>query len=282
MNIKTANFININCLINNEAHVWIIDKDNPNTPVLKIDKTDFDLFMKGLFIVHNLVITYNGKDVFINPDLYEKLKNVSKLKKIPITNFRFSLHELLNVNNENFTISISSIKHLINSDNTNYLILDRQYNKDTKIVKDTIAKLKENGIAISNIYTLNDGFITNYDNDKYIYHIQKILIQHFFGFKLSNGKLDNEHIEQFNVINLFDSKFYITDIRNGINRTIRDFIQRNENIKPIITDVIKEDKPILYTHKTNNNQLNKLETDSVRLEYISFFKTFEQFNYYNK
>ena len=49
----TAHIFDIDVLLTTESKPWIIDKNNPNIPLLKLEKSDFNLIKNDVFKKQN-------------------------------------------------------------------------------------------------------------------------------------------------------------------------------------------------------------------------------------
>ena len=45
--MNNSKFLDIDILVNVENKAWIVDKNNPNVPIYKISKSDFNLIKSG-------------------------------------------------------------------------------------------------------------------------------------------------------------------------------------------------------------------------------------------
>ena len=77
-----GHIFDIDTLISVDSHPWIVDKNNPNNPLMKISKTDYNLFKNGVYKKQGNKIEYNGKTYWLPSDVFEKLKVIAKKNKI--------------------------------------------------------------------------------------------------------------------------------------------------------------------------------------------------------
>ena len=73
-----AFFFDINTLITTNSKVWIVDRDKPNKPILRITKSDFNLIKKGVYKKDNIKFEMQGESYWISKDLFEQIKIKSK------------------------------------------------------------------------------------------------------------------------------------------------------------------------------------------------------------
>ena len=69
-----SHFFDIDTLIKLENQAWVVDKNNPNIPIMKISKSDFNLIQNGIYRKQNNKIEFNGKLFWLPTELVNKLK----------------------------------------------------------------------------------------------------------------------------------------------------------------------------------------------------------------
>ena len=98
LNNSRSFFFDIDTLVDINSHAWIVDKDYPNDPILRISRSEFNLIKNGIFKSSNNKIKFNDIEYYISNDMYNSIKYlISKSKeKRNISNLAISLFEFLN------------------------------------------------------------------------------------------------------------------------------------------------------------------------------------------
>ena len=76
-----AQFIDLDIILKTESKPWIVSKDNPNIPIMKMNPHDFKIFQSGIYRSHNNKIEFNGKTFWLSTDFMNKVKLASKKHK---------------------------------------------------------------------------------------------------------------------------------------------------------------------------------------------------------
>ena len=69
-----AHFFDLDTILRIDNKVWIIDKKNPNNPIMKISQSDFNLIKKGVYKSQNSQLYFNGVNYWIPETLLNELK----------------------------------------------------------------------------------------------------------------------------------------------------------------------------------------------------------------
>ena len=91
-----AHIFDISTLIQISGKVLIVSKKNPNTPILKIDQSDFNLIKKGVWKKTGTTLRISDTDYYITNDLFESIKIKCKKMNLNITDLSFSMQEFMN------------------------------------------------------------------------------------------------------------------------------------------------------------------------------------------
>jgi len=205
--MKSSHFFDIDTILTVDNKVWIIDKNNPNIPIMKISQSDFNLIRSGIYRSQNSKIDLNGKSYYFPKEIIGKLKIKCKNHKSDISNLSFSMQEFLNkevIENIDYDINLQNIIHLKNTNDDIYFICSKnnKINYET-IIKKIEDKLKENGLIIKNYYFISETFF-NRNEDDIAYKKVKLLIQHLIGFKTNVDKFIDEPIDKYDEVRFYD------------------------------------------------------------------------------
>jgi len=276
-----SHFFDIDTLIKLENQAWIVDKNNPNIPILKISKSDFNLIQSGIYRKQGNKIDFNGKTFWLPTELVNKLKIKAKTYKTEFSNLAISLQEFLNkdiIEEMSFELNLSVISELKNKTDDIYIICSKQTKRNYQSLIDKFEeKLKEQGLKVKNFYFISDNFY-NIDKDEVNFKKMRLLLQHLIGYKTDGNKFIDEEITRYDQVSFYDNNYDTLKITDDINGLLEVVLS---NTDKGLKDVIKEDiidyKPILLVNKINDNHYNKTETKKIILSLSTLIKTFESF-----
>ena len=276
-----AHFIDIDIVLNTDSKPWIIDKSNPNIPLMKMETSDFDLFKSGILRSQNNKISFNGKDFWLSNDFMNKLKIKSKRNKFDISNLGISMQEFLNpdvIENIKFDVDISLFRPIINTNDDIYIICSKNKKSNfEKQISKLEEKLEEIGLKVKKYYYISETFY-NKDEDRIAYLKSKLLIQHLLGLKTDGDRFTNEEIENYNQITFYDDDLKSIQICRDINTVLEKLLLKTDNnIKIIVKDKIKNDDNFILIKEYTHNKSFKFKEYNVQLEYSNIIKSFEGF-----
>jgi len=277
-----SHFIDLDILIKNDSKAWIVDKSNPNIPILKIDNSDLSVFKSGILKSQNNKMSFNGKTFYLSNDFMNKLKSKVKKHKSDISNLGISFQEFLNpelIENVKFEIDLSILKNIVNTNDDIYIFCSKNTKEN---FKSQILKLEEEfekiGLKIKNFYYLSETFF-NKDEDKMAFIKNKIILQHLVGLKVDGDKFIDENIDEYSEIFYYDDSSLSTKLSLDINEIFEKFTMNTEkSIKESIKLKVQNSDKILNIKEFTNNKANKFKESSVQLEFSNLIKSFENFN----
>lgn len=241
-----------NILVNFERKVWVIDKNNPTVPLMKIKESDYNLILSNIFQKQNYKISYNGKKLYLPKKIAEKID-------IPLEDVGLSLREFI----DKEYIDYSDVK-------INFNIFNHLRNKKVKIIllsnkllENSMDELKENineqlntiGLEIEKIYYINKNI---HVEDKNLMYVLNILLKYTLGIDIDIDEnkfiLDSEQAmgrcfyydEDMNIIN---SLKYINEHFNTY------YMNSSEDVQKTI-----EDGKHVYLSLITPNILNLFKT----------------------
>jgi hypothetical protein len=276
-----AHFIDIDIILNTDSKPWIIDKSNPNIPLMKMETSDFDLFKSGILRSQNNKISFNGKDFWLSNDFMNKLKIKSKKNKFDISNLGISMQEFLNpdvIDNIDFKLDLSLFNPIINTNDDIYIICSKNKKSNfEKQISKLEEKLEEIGLKVKKYYYISETFY-NKDEDRIAYLKSKLLIQHLLGLKTDGDIFTNEEIDNYNQITFYDDDLKSIQMSRYINIVLEKLLLKTDNnIKIIVKDKIKNDDNFLLVKEYTHNKSFKFKEYNVQLEYSNIIKSFEGF-----
>jgi len=276
-----AHFIEIDIVLKTESKPWIIDKLNPNIPIIKLEVSEFNLFKSGIYKAQGNKISFNGKVFWLSNDFMNKLKVKSKKHKVDISNLGISMQEFLNpeiIENIKFDIDISLFRPIINTNDDIYIICSKNTKSNfEKQISKLEEKLEKIGLKIKKYYYISETFY-NKDDDEISYLKSKLILQHLLGLKSDGNKLSNEKIEDYNQINFYDDNLKSIQMCKDINNILEKLLlNTDKEVKTLVKDKIKNNDNRLLIKEFTHNKANKYKEYNVQLEYSNLIKNFENY-----
>lgn len=277
-----AQFFDLDTLIKLENKAWFVDKTNPNTPILKISQSDFNIIKSGIFRKQNNKLDFNGETFWLPQGLYDKLKVKVKNYKIDISNIGISLQEFLNkgiIDDMNFEFTLDNINVFKNSLDDIYIICSKQTKSNYEsIISKLEEELKENGIVIKKFYHISENFY-NQKNDDIKYKKIKLLLQHLIGYKTEVDKFIDEEISRYDIVNFHDNNYDTLVIADQVNDLLNILMNKTDDgLRSVIKEDIKMYKPVLVVNQISDNYYNKVSSKKINIGASNIIKTFEGFN----
>ena len=141
--MRQGHFFDLDVLINIDNKVWVINKMKPSVPIIKLDRSEFNLIKKGVYRKYNQTLVVNGSSYFISEDLMNTIKIRCKNMKCDITDLAFSMQEFMNpsvIENVDFEINFQNFQHLKNTRDDIYVICSKNSERNYTSI---INKLKD-------------------------------------------------------------------------------------------------------------------------------------------
>ena len=280
-----AHFFNIETLVKLDQYCWIVDKQNPNIPIMKISQSDFKLIKSGIYKKQGNKVEFNGYEFWLPDDMSNKLKVKLKITKSSLGNIGISMQEFLNkdiINDIKPKFLLDNILHLKNKNDDIYIITSKQTKKTYQDVLEKLSeKLSEEGIKIKNLYYLSENFYNQKDDD-IKYKKIKLLLQHLIGYRTEVDKFIDDEITQYDTIYYYDDKYDTLKMIDDTNPILKMIIDNTEDgLKSVVKEDLKQNTPILIVNQVSNNSVNKVQTKKLSIEYLNFIKTYEMFRLLN-
>jgi hypothetical protein len=279
-----AHFFDIDTLIKIDNKVWIVDKTNPNIPIIKISTSDFNLIKNGVYKSQGNKVDYNGQSFWLPTDIFNKLKVKLKLNNGNLGNIGISMQEFLNkdiIDNIDFKINLDNISHLKNKTDDIYIICSKQNKKNYETVLNKLEeKLKEEGLKIKNFYYISETFY-NQNDDDIRYNKIKLLLQHLVGYRTHINKFTDEEITRYNTVHIYDNQYDTIKIVDEANQILKSILKKTDDgLKSVIKEDISEYRPVLIVNQMTDNELNKRIIKKITIDYSNLIRTFESFKLY--
>ena len=278
-----SHFIDLDIILKAESKPWIVSKENPNIPILKIDLADFKTFQSGIYRNQNNKIEFNGKTFWLSNEAMNKVKLAAKKYRADLSNLAISMQEYLNpqlIENIPFQIDLSVFNSIINTDDDIYIICSKNNKRNyEKQIQKLEEDLKEKGLKIKNFYYISETFMNRNEDD--ISHLKvKLILQHLIGLKTEVDKIVNEEIKDYTQITFYDDSKSAIELSKRINNVLESLLMKTEkDVKLKVKDKIKNMENVLVVKEYTHNKSKKFLETIVQLEYSNVIKNFESFNF---
>jgi len=249
-----------------DTRAWVIDKNNPNKPLIRLSKEESTYILSGIYKNEEQMIEYNGKVFWISEDMFNKIKK--KRKSLELGDLGISFIEKTNPEYyKKVTFFIENIRHLMGKEDIDIGILSARHSVDNdnevlKVLKD---KLLELGLEISKFYYTSDSFVSRNSNKTNIEKM-KVLLEHMVGFHIEGDHFVPIKQNFYPEVHFYDDENQNINIANDIQPFLEQYLKNSDDeVFERISKTIGEKNPVLYTHLITNNQLNRFETTEVKL-----------------
>lgn len=245
---------------------WVIKKDNPSKPILKLKSGELSSILSGVYINDEIDIDYNGKKYWINEDLFEKIKK--RKPNITKEQIGISFYEYIDPKYyDNLKFYKENIRHLIDVKDIDIGILSARFSdeKDKKLLNILKKELDNIGLDIEKFYYVGDHYLPNVNTDINI-RKSNILLEHLVGYHIEKNKFVPIKQDLYKEVYFYDDEPHNIYVANNIQETLDEYLQNtdDETHKRVIYN-IKNNKPILYTNLITNNHLNRFKTIKIEI-----------------
>jgi hypothetical protein len=260
------------------SSIYIIDKNKPQKPLMKLSMDEFNLIKNGVYIKDNIVLDYNGSRYFISEELFERIKKKSKSENIERFGISFiDFVDKQRLNNAKIDFLLDNIEHLRNNTTDKVAILTGRSNKRnlSDILNKLRIKLEDMGISLYKIIFVGDRFLP-YTTDYVSYKKVENLIEHLIGFKVEDGKFTQTKQDWFQDVYFYDDDIKNINNANNVLDIISDIILNTEDksLLNIIKDRLSDNKIRLINNLVTNNELNRFSTNVIDIDPIIVFSDY--------
>lgn len=252
-----------------KSDIWLIDKNKPAVPILKISPIEFALIKNGIYIKDELSIDYNGEIFFISKDMVERVQR--KYRNMRLSSLGISYNEYFNediLNDKDVKLLLDNIKHLIGKNiEIGVLTARSDRKKHSTLLNKLRLKLKEYGLEINKIYFVSESIRAIGFMDKVIYDKNKVLLEHLIGLTIEDKHFVPIKKEAYDKVHFYDD--VKSNFLNANNlQDYFDFLVRNSDDECIeyINNRIKNNKILLINNLVSNNVVNPFETNIIELK----------------
>lgn len=251
-----------------KSDIWIIDKNKPSEPILKISPIEFALIKSGIYTKSDILIEYNGESFFISTDMMERIQR--KRKNVRLLNLGVSYSEFFDdeiLNKKDVQLLLNNIKHLIGKNiEIGVLTARSDRKKHATLLNKLRLKLKEYGLEIDKIYFVSESIRVIGYQDKVVYDKNKILLEHLVGLTIDDNHFIPVKKELYNKVYFYD------DVKSNFMNVNKlqeyfDFLVRNsdDDCLEFINNRLEINTLTLINNLVTNNELNPFESSVIKL-----------------
>jgi hypothetical protein len=257
-----ANFIDFNAIVSIlDIGVRIVDKNDPDHVLSKIDLSDFEILKSGVFRGSNREINTHSGRYWASEEFYEKLKRICDRNKIYMQDIEFDLSEFDKkgvIDDKKIEIKYE-IMSSISKEDDNYIILSSQNKRNFSTIINKFQLESNNfGFKIKKFFTISENLKTS-DESEIREKKMSIIIDHLIGFEIKDGIMTNVSLPRYDQIHYYDSSRDVLDIGTNLNKFLEYTLSKSEkNIVEIVKDILEKKSPVLWIHKINDNELQKV------------------------
>ncbi len=278
-----AHFFDLNTLITINSKVWIVENTNPNIPLLRISKHEFNLIKKGVYKNFNIKVKLSGNEYWISEEIYNNLKVSCKNKKANIADLAFSMQEFMNpeiIEKGDYQIHIENIRHLKNTQDDIFIICSKNSKKAyDPIIEKLEDKIKELGLTIKKYFFISETFY-NKDKSEIVTAKTKLLLQFLIGLKIEDNKFTNQEIERYDEVTLYEDDINTIKMITNANDTLHFLVNNTEeSLKEQIRTTIKDKECEIMIKQVTFNKANIFIDSKVELQWRNIVRKFESFKY---
>ena len=270
-----------------DSNVWIIDKNDPSKPLLKLTNEEFSLIYGGFYIEEEIKITYNNQTYFLSKEIFDRIKK--KKRAIIPERLGVSFVEFTDVKFiKKIDFIMSNLKHLSNY-KTHLGILTARHNQPIygDYLNDFRNEIKRFQLELDYIYFVGDKFTYSTTDEKSKEKV-KVLLQHLVGYKIQDGKFLPIKKDAFDNVHFYDDEMQNIFYANNVQETFEDILRKSgDEIHEIIMQKVKTKSLKLFNHLVTGNDINKFRTTIVELkapkmypkvmESLKYLQTYENY-----
>jgi hypothetical protein len=255
-------------LWNIKSEIWLIDKENPQRPIVKIDSLEFSMIKNGMFRKDDIPIDYNGQKFYISKKIYNKVykrKGFENLDRLGISFIDFYDKEKLNKADKDFIVD--NISHLRGKKVHVGLLTARSSQRThSDIVNELRLELKNMNIPLNKIYFIGDKFKVTHDD---IMSLKKahILLEHLIGFKIKDNKFIPIRQDWYDNVHFYDDNYTNINYANDLQKIFEDVLTNtDDDLFKIILERVDSEELILINHLVSNNEIKRFKDTKIVLK----------------
>jgi len=256
-------------LWNTNSMWWIVDKNTPAGPLLKVSQYEGNLILSGFYKPDGYRINYNGMEGWLSKETWVKIQRV---KKIKVENLGVSFREyqddvLIEKQAEGLIVHIHRIKHLEGTkDVVNLLTARANKNAHTLLVDKLHKDLASLDIKINEAYFVNDPTVFSMHGStpekKMVCILEKIV-----GHKIDEYAFTTVLVDRYDESHFYDDEDKNIEACQIINKYLAEYLDNTLPwLRQQIVEQIHTRKPKLFLNIVNTNELNPFDTEEIEIK----------------
>lgn len=244
----------------------VIDKEHPENVLFRIDPIYIPM-MKTYWKKYDLCVHYNGKEYWLNENLWEEIQKINKKLKIGdigISNREFTDGEVIDNQKHKVEYLLNNLNHLKNDHSAEIGLLTARTNKKAhkellKDLKDSVyRKLRKN---ISKIYFVND--LEDVANDNLTASRKaKILLEHLIGYKIRRNRFIELEQTTYDDIHFYDDNEKNIEAAKNLQLLFEKCLKNTDPmLKNDIIERVKHTELKTTTYLITNNEIEPFKED---------------------
>lgn len=254
-----------------DAMWWIIDKNDPSNFILKITQHEGSLIQGGFHISDGNKINYNGHEMWIGNDLWEKVqrKKPIKIEDVGISWREFGDTALIENQANNVRFHLNRIAHL--EDTTHIInLLTARGNKNAHdlLLEKLKGELDKFNISINKSYFTSDPTSVQIVGSTPMKKTM-IMLQFIVGYQIKNGEFVPMQVDAYQNTHFYDDEDKNIEAALNINNYLRDLLKNTQPwLKEKIEQKVIEHKPTMSVNLITSNELKPFENTKVDIQIL--------------
>jgi len=250
-----------------KTNAWIINKNKPGVPLLRLKDSELKLILGGVYINDEIYFEYNGEVYWVGKSIFNRIKKGNP--KIEMEDLGISFYEKLEPKfYDNMKFFKENIRHLIEDKESEIGILSARFDddKDKNLLTSLKTELENIGLHIDKFYYVGDYYYSTM-NSSMSMRKANVLLEHLVGFHIKNDKFVPLKQDLYKAVYFYDDEPNNIFVANNMQEMLDGYlINTDEEVYNRIIKNIKEKKPVLYTNLITNNSLNRFKTTEIKLK----------------
>lgn len=258
-------------LWNTGAKWWIVNKQNPETYLLRISQLEGNYILSGKYKKYNHEINYNGMIGWLSDELWLKIQKIKSIDidDIGISHREYMDNKLIDEQTKNLFVYIDRILHLSGTkDIINILTARGNRSGHENILQKLKDNLTEHNIVINDAYFVNDPKVVSNigtTSEKKML----IILQNIVGYKIADQKFEPFIMDKYDISNFYDDEELNIEECKKINSWLNLYLSNTIPwLKQKIEEYISIKKPELNLHMITSNELNPFITEKIDIKIL--------------
>lgn len=250
---------------------WVVDKEVPDRPIIKVSAEEGRLIMQGFFKKQGLAIKYNGEDGWLSPGVSDRIQ---RRKKIPLARIGLSRREFYAEADplSKAHVIAETLKAVkLSPQEDHLLVLLTGSTDDNKALVSELASQLEalsEDLAVTIRLQCNAGrLLTTLTASPSLKHAVETL-ELVVGLKVAKDRFVPIDATKCDLVKFYTDDNAMVESLKGINTLFRSFIMRtDENLKEEIRKRLLESPGLVRIMQLTSNTVNNFVVTDVEVFY---------------